>query len=151
MINIYSTDKNGYEELSNILHGPFVGQVRNDFFTWKTVEHYYQWRKAVFAKSPYIADQIFHAKTGWDARRLATTVRFEAGEREKWEDINVKLMRDILFLAFKQNEKQRNLLLSTGTAHLTHKHPYIKLGKWEFEFPRILMKVREFYQNQNAV
>lgn len=150
MINIYSTDKNGYQELSNILHGPFVMENCGENFTWKTVEHYYQWKKACFVKNAEIASKIWYASTGWDARRIATTLRFEAGEREKWEDMNVALMKMILFSAFGQNEKQRELLLSTGDAHLTHKHPYIKLGKWEFEFPRILMEVRTFYQNQNV-
>lgn len=150
-INIYSTDKNGFEELSNILHGPFkilLGD-KKIVYTFPTVEHYYQWTKACYAKRKDVANQIYNAKTGWDARKLGTTLKLQ--EIDGWDNINVEFMKKILISAFKQNEKQRELLLSTENAVLTHKHKYIKLGKWEVEFPKILMEIRDNYVKEKRI
>lgn len=135
-INIYSTDKNGFEKLSNLLNGP----VTVDNLTFQTVEHAYQYAKAMFANDSDTANKILEAKTGWEAQTLGKTV---AGlDSDEWNKSSTQILESIMRQAFEQNEESRNLLLKTGDAILTHKSS-ASLGKWGKVFPELLMKIRE--------
>lgn len=140
-INILSTDKNGYEKLSNLLNGPIVLSG----FRFKTVEHLYQWKKAEFAGDEAAANAIFNAKTGWDAQKLGKTVK--GLDQKAWDEVSSQVLANSMLEAFNQNATARKLLLSTGNATLTHKANF-SLGKWEAEFPRILMEIRSGLQDK---
>lgn len=135
-INIYSTDKNGYENLSNLLNGPVI----YNGFSYKTVEHLYQWRKADFAKDKQAADKIYKAKNGWEAQKLGKTVKNL--DTKEWDKVSFSILKESMRLAFDQNQSAKDLLSSTGDSQLTHKAAF-NLGKWETEFPRILMAIRD--------
>lgn len=139
-INIYSTDKNGFEKLSNILNGPFKAIIHSLAITFSSVEQYYQYQKAIFAGDNETAQKILNAKTGWDAVRLSKEIT--GLDSKKWDAEAERILEHGIRLAIDQNESARNLLLSTGEALLTHTKEGIRLGKWEKAFPEILMRIR---------
>lgn len=140
-INIYSGDKNGYEGLSNLLHGPVkIGET-----TFPTVEHAYQYTKADMLGDTVVAQQILEAKTGFDAQKLGRTARTEAGGLtiEQWDTKSYDILKDIMTKTFVQNKASQELLLKTGNATLVHKSTTgASLGKWEQQFPAILTDIR---------
>lgn len=138
-INIYSTNKNGFQNLSNILNGPVKAIIEGKELNFKTVEHLFQTKKALFAGDKITANKIFYAKTGWDAQKLGRTVK-NLNSKE-WDKVSSQELESAMRLAFQQNKNNRDLLLSTGDATLTHNSNF-NLGKWTTEFPKILMKIR---------
>jgi predicted NAD-dependent protein-ADP-ribosyltransferase YbiA (DUF1768 family) len=144
-INIYSTDKNGFEGLSNLLNGPVKATIDGVERTFKTVEHLYQVKKALFAGDKSAANQIFKSANGWDAQRLGGkkgVIKWTTTTPAQWDEISTQELDSAMRLAFEQNQSARDLLLKTGNAALTHKSK-VNLGKWEKDFPDILMKIRE--------
>jgi ribA/ribD-fused uncharacterized protein len=139
-INIYSTDDNGFKNLSNLLNGPVKATVNGVEKTFKTVEHLYQIKKALFAGDTETANKIFAATTGFDAQKLSKDI--VGLNSEEWDKISSQELESAMRLAFEQNQSAKDLLLSTETATLTHKTKF-NLGKWETVFPEILMKIRE--------
>lgn len=135
-INIYSTDRNGFEKLSNILNGPIDIQG----FIFKTVEHLYQWKKAQFAKDEKSANDIFNSRNGWDAQRAGKSI--QGLDSAEWDKVSSQILEDAMRLAFEQNPQTKALLISTAPNELTHKTNF-NLGKWQTEFPRILTKLRD--------
>lgn len=147
-INIYSGDKNGFEKLSNLLHGPVQYTINGKELSFKTVEHLFQSLKAMFAGDSETANKIFKAASGFEAQKLGKTVKnLNVAE---WDKISSIKLEKAMIAAFKQNEAARNLLLSTTDARLTHKAS-AKLGKWETEFPRILTKIRDSYLRRSKI
>ena len=149
-INIYSTDKNGFEGLSNLLNGPVKATINGVERTFKTVEHLYQVKKALFAGDRNAANQIFKASTGFEAQKLGSSkgpIQWTENSVEQWDTISSKELEDAMRLAFEQNQKAKDLLLKTGDAQLTHKTKF-SLGKWETVFPEILMKIRNELKSQ---
>lgn len=144
-INIYSTDKNGYERLSNILNGTvkeeIVGRKGKVLIEFKTVEHAYQCKKALFYKQYDLAISIANSSNGWQAQKLSKQIKVD----DNWDKISEDELYKSMKLCFEQNPKSLELLLSTKDAELVHKHPYIKLGKWSEVFPKLLMKIRQDY------
>lgn len=137
-INIYSTDKNGFNKLSNLLVGP----VEFNGFKYKTIEHLYQWKKANFAGDQETANKIFYAKTGFEAQKLSKKI--QGLDSAEWNKVSSQELEEAMRLAYEQNPQAKELLLSTGNNILTHKGPF-DMGKWETEFPRILMQIRNEY------
>ena len=153
-INIYSTDKNGFQDLSNFAKRPFVVNG----ITFPTVEHAYQWSKGNYYNTQaidpssnetpqdqeakvrkYMAD-ILAAKTGAEAKaegRKNIDVEFE---KEMWDEKSSDIMKMLIQKSFEQNPEAAAKLLSTGDAELTHTQDNTK---WKTEFPKLLMEVRE--------
>lgn len=140
-INIYSTDKNGYEKLSNLLNGPITTTIAGIEITVPTVEHLYQIKKAYFAKDKDSMNKILAAKTGWDAQKLGRDVK--GLDSKAWDKISSAELESAMRLGFEQNPQNAELLLSIGNAQLTHTKANLNLGKWEQVFPEILMRIRE--------
>lgn len=140
-INIYSGDKNGFEGLSNLLHGPVsIGAT-----TFKTVEHAYQYTKADMLGDSEVAQKILDAPTGFDAQKLGRTARTQGRgiTIAQWDTKSSDMLKDIMTQAFVQNKASQDLLVSTGDAPLIHKSTTgATLGKWETEFPAILTEIR---------
>lgn len=149
-INIYSTDKNGFEKLSNVFNGPIRGPfsdvIGSEKEIFHSVEHLYNYRRALYFKRPTVAEEIRYAKTGWDAIRIANTIVLDKKSDEYlwWDQCNVHILEDYMRMAFEQNPEAAKLLLSTGDNQLTHVSPKgLNLGKWTKVFPEILTRIRE--------
>ena len=124
-INIWSTDRNGYEALSNLARRPFKDKDGRNYIS---VEHAYQsWKSGKFDEATY--------KRPWKngskfVGKLGTKTQ------DNW---NINLMESLMKLSFNQNPKAMELLKKTGNAPLTHTQDR---GIWKNEFPRILMDIR---------
>jgi len=142
-INIYSSEKNGFEGLSNLNNGP----VSTPFGDFQTVEHAYQFAKATFVENAKVANAIKTAKTGLEAQQLGSkrSLPMTAEQSSRWDLVSTDILKEIMGLAFEQNPKQLALLKSTGNATLTHKDPKgkVNLKKWESVFPDILTAIRD--------
>lgn len=150
-INIYSADKNGYESLSNFNNGPVIETINGKEVTFKTVEHAYQSKKALFAGDRAKAIEIYNAKTGYDASRIAQTIKWENASFKDWDKISRDEIKKSMLAAFKQNDATRELLLSTGTRELTHtKADGSAIYKWGKIFPEVLMEIRKELANSQA-
>jgi predicted NAD-dependent protein-ADP-ribosyltransferase YbiA (DUF1768 family) len=157
-INIYSTDKNGFEDLSNFAKRPFVVNG----ITFPSVEHAYQWSKGMYYNTGAIdpssdetpEDQeakvrkhmasILAAKTGADAKALGRKDIDVEFENEMWNTDSSGIMKMLIQKSFEQNPEAAAKLLSTGDAELTHTQDKTK---WATEFPKLLMEVREDLKN----
>jgi predicted NAD-dependent protein-ADP-ribosyltransferase YbiA (DUF1768 family) len=60
---------------------------------------------------------------------------------EAWDKAKDQLMHDIIKASFEQNKEDRELLLSTKDAKLTHNKASIR-DEWRTKFPEILTQVR---------
>ena len=150
-INIYSTVKNGYEKLSNILNGEVRAIISNKPYTFKTVEHTYQCLKALYFNDFVTATKILNSSTGWDAQKLSKTIEIQNDKTLKdWDAISKDVLEKCMRLCFEQNPKALELLLSTGDAKLIHdSDKHINFGKWATIFPNILMKIRDEHRINN--
>ena len=157
-INIYSTDKNGFEDLSNFAERPFVVNG----VTFPTVEHAYQWSKEMYYNTgaidpssdetpkdqeakvkKHMAD-ILAAKTGAEAKALGRKNIDVEFEKEIWDEESSSVMKMLIKKSFEQNPEAADKLLSTGEIELTHTQDKTK---WATEFPKLLMEVREELRN----
>ena len=55
-------NQNGFEKLSNLLTNPVTIEINNKQVTFKTVEHAYQAKKALFAGDNTAVTKIFNAE-----------------------------------------------------------------------------------------
>ena len=137
-INIYSLDKNGYEQLSNLLAGP----VKYKGKTYYTIEQAYQHQKAEFAGDRLVGNRILDARTSLDAKTLGKTIN--GLDVKEWDKISSNILKSIMTNYYESNEAGKNLLLGTVGKTLTHKATNeASLGKWENEFPRLLTEIRD--------
>jgi predicted NAD-dependent protein-ADP-ribosyltransferase YbiA (DUF1768 family) len=149
-INVYSTDENGFKELSNFAHRPFsvnIGSYTKKY-KFNTVEGAFQAAKLGSTNS-YIEtkkltpeqDIIFkklQTATGKEAKAIGRSIKDL--NRETWDARSSFIMKQLLTQSFKENPKALELLLRTGTAKLTHVGG--RADKWTSEFPKLLMEVR---------
>lgn len=144
-INIYSTNKNGFEKLSNLLTDSVIININGKDVEFKTVEHAYQVKKAMFANDLETARLIFKAVTGYEARQLAKQIKNL--DSKKWDSISSNTLEDIMLKYYTNNNIAEKLLLSTKNSTLTHTKTNLYLGKWEQEFPKILSRIRTFLKS----
>lgn len=82
---------------------------------FQTAEHAYHWKK--FAESdPVVACKIRHARSAHDAFKIADANK--ATRRADWDDVKVKIMREILSAKVGQHEYVYRKLLATGDREL---------------------------------
>lgn len=134
IINIWSTEKNGYESLSNLALRPFTGKDNRHYYS---VEHAYQtWKSGTF-------DEDTYNNVNWAKGNVKIS-----GTRKANMKTNIGLMEDLMRESFNQNPKAKELLLSTGLSTLTHTQDK---GVWAKAFPDLLMRLRkEFKDNQTS-
>ncbi len=153
-INIYSTDKNGFQDLSNFAVRPFtfiVQQNNNGDYAgrkeFQSVEQAYQWHKVQYAdpvgmggkSRNAIAKEILSTTNGAKLRELGREF-YLTKFKDRWDRVSSTIMKDLLSDSFKQNPEAAAKLLSTEDAELTHTQDN---SKWKTEFPKLLMEVRE--------
>ena len=115
-------------DLSNLAVRPFT--IKG--VTFNTVEHFFQYTKAKFAKDDDTASKIIQAKTGYDARKLGRQVK--GLDSNAWDAKSSEFMETGIRASFLQNPQALQKLRDTGNARLTHTQD---TGKWGTEFPRI--------------
>ena len=125
-INIYSTEKNGYEKLSNLADRKFKDKNGREYFS---VEHAYQsWKSGSFDEETYKK----YSKGG---------VKIAGNKGTKTvNNWNLNLMKRLIKLSLEQNPDIADLLVGTGTIPLTHTQDRTV---WKTEFPRLLMEIRD--------
>ena len=145
-INVYSTDKNGYEQLSNFEVRPFSvkNNITGETIEFKSVEQAFQFTKALYyAKNQEVAYNILRPTTNsWEIKNLGRTVPMTAEQIEKWNKVSTGLLYRLMKTSFIQNESAKQLLLSTGDAVLTHKN---ERGQEQDggRFSKLLMQIRD--------
>ena len=150
-INIYAgTNEN--VQLSNFAIRPFI--IGGDEF--QSVEQYFQYQKWNYLKdniseedfkySQKIADDIINTSNGAKLKSLGRM--FKGLDSKNWNENASKEMKIALKASFEQNDKAKEILLSTGNSELTHTQDS---GKWKTEFPKLLMEVREELGGQKFI
>lgn len=132
-INIYSNDKNGYEELSNLAVRPFVFKGKQ----FQSVEHAYQ-----SLKSGTGLEEKVYSKD-WSKGGLVQ--RGTKGTKTEGNWNTDTLMPMLMKASFEQNPDAAELLVSTGDSKLTHN---VKDAVWKNKFPEILERLRHEYKNK---
>ncbi|WP_221934358.1 NADAR family protein [Aliiglaciecola sp. M165] len=116
---------------------------------WKTSEHYFQANKFT---DPTLFQSVMDAKTPHEAASIGRSPNNKL--RDDWESIKIDIMREAVTAKFSQNEKLRNLLLSTQSEKIIEASPadYFwgegKDGSGRNELGKILMEVRSSLATQ---
>lgn len=154
-INIYAgTGENA--DLSNFAIRPFTisGDKPESSIriggNFQTVEGAFQAQKLVFSsmsddEKEAVKKQLETA-SGSQAKSIGRKIKDL--NTVSWDKASSDIMRDLLLESFSQNPEALNRLLSTGDATLTHTQDK---GKWDTEFPKILMEVRELLRNKSNI
>jgi predicted NAD-dependent protein-ADP-ribosyltransferase YbiA (DUF1768 family) len=161
-INVYSSDKNGFQDLSNFELRPFKINIKRQSIgemSFQSVEQAYQWMKGLYtnnyeidpsvanaeeiiaaanAKDKEIRDKILATTDGAALRRLGKS--FKNFDSSDWDVASSAIMKSLLRESFKANPEALAKLLSTGEATLTHTQDK---SNWKTEFPRLLMQIRK--------
>ena len=141
-INILSTEKNGFQTLSNLLTPSFTYTISQIPRIFQTVEHCYQCYKAVSVGNNKLALEIYKSFNGHAAKLLGKLVT----PNSEWDLEKFGIIEKMMDACFEQNPSHKQLLLDTGEARLTHFSPIANLREWSFKFPEILMKLRTKYK-----
>lgn len=144
-------------ELSNFYYRPFIISDDNSEVPVKgsfaNVEAAFQAQKLHYSTMPQEEKdkllQEFQDKdiTGGAARSKRKNIKDL--DTTTWDNNSSRIMGELLYQSFLQNENARKKLLSTGNAQLTHNSSY-PADKWTKEFPRLLMEVRDKLSVQNT-
>lgn len=131
-VNVWAgSDENA--ALSNMAERPFsVGAHR-----FVSVEQYYQWQKAVFARDGDAAAAILSATSGPEMKRIGRSVL--GLDPAAWDAVSRDVMKHGMLLSFLSNPDAAYALLETGSAPITHTQEH---GRWKDDFPMTLMEVR---------
>ncbi len=111
-----------YGFLTNFYKKQFIA----DDIKWRTSEHYYQYKKLVFLKSvgepvtDAMLQSVVDAKT---AKECKTIGHRRLNNIDKWDDVKVEAMMDVLRAKFTYDRFER-LLLATGDAILVESSYY---------------------------
>lgn len=150
VIYFYSALEEPYGCFSNFSPHGFV--LNGDW--WPTSEHYFQAQK--FAGTPY-ADKIRETKSPMIAARMGRSRKYPL--RADWNEVKDAIMREAVMQKFTSNRGIREILLSTGDAHLVENAPSDYYwgcgadGSGKNMLGQILVQVREtleFLSNPNS-
>lgn len=149
-INVYSTDTNGFQNLSNFALRPFTTTIETPsgerVYRFKSVEQAFQFHKAILVNRPDIGAKILSTDNGGILKRIGRRdINMTKEELQEWDKTSKSIMLNMMYESFLQNPKARQLLLSTGKAKLTHK----VYGKEQDNgrFSEVLTTVREMFQD----
>lgn len=132
-----------FRSLSNFAPTPIVVGDKS----YPTVEHFYQASKAMTEAEH---EMIRAAETPHQAAKLG---RGLANIRPDWEEVKVDIMREGLLAKYRQNEKMRKLLLSTGDRPIHEYTPHDKIWGWwdgsgQDLLGKLLIEVREILKRE---
>ena len=148
-LNIYSTDKNGFNALSNMAKRPFKMNIFGNNIEFNSVEQYYQYSKWDFVEDELghnekVTEDILESDNVYDIKKYGRL--YKGFKSKEWNQESSRIMKEGIIESFKQNPEALELLLSTGDTNLTH-NGQVKPDKWTKEFPKILMEVRDIFKN----
>ena len=137
--------KDEFAFLSNFYESPMV--IDRTFY--KTVEHYFQSKKALKAKERI---EIASARTPGEAKRLGKKCLM----RSDWIEVKDDVMKKGLREKFDQNLKLLKMLIGTGEAVLEEGNSWgdkywgkdIFTGEGKNMLGKLLMEVREEYSSK---
>lgn len=141
-INVYSSDNNGYQSLSNFSIRPFTLKQKNGTtVSFQSVEQAFQFSKAMyFANNPSVATKIMFSTNSAEIKQLGTTVPMTAEQIQKWNQFSTGLMHRLMLQSFMQNESAKQSLLSTGDVKITHQRNGVEQDNGRFS--KLLEQVR---------
>ncbi|XP_008775896.2 riboflavin biosynthesis protein PYRR, chloroplastic [Phoenix dactylifera] len=119
-----------YGALSNFSpHPVWMPDEDGTYYTWSSVEHYYQAHKFVGVDSPQAKDfieQIKLAKSPEEAARLGRKLQREHPElvRPDWESVKIEVMYRALKCKFSMHPHLKSMLRSTAGSVLVEASPH---------------------------
>ena len=99
---------------------PFSGGPCSNFYrctvdidemSFASSEHAYQWYACTELVQPDLAEKVFHAKTPFEAKKLAAPLK---NGNPKWENVKYDVMKKVLMAKAESNGVFRNELLNSG-------------------------------------
>jgi ribA/ribD-fused uncharacterized protein len=103
------------DPLSNFFLCRFIFRMRN----FRSLEHAYQWEKALFFGYEGVARRIDACGTAAQAKQLAK----EIPHSENWDRVRISFMRELLRLKWEQVPIFRSELLASSGKSLEHSVP----------------------------
>ena len=103
-----------YEQDFYVLSNFSAFEVEWSGFTFKTSEHLYHWLRFTLSDVPgaqLIARDVKNARSAHDAFKIAQANK--RYQNERWDEMKVRLMRDVLRQKAEQHEYVRRKLLAT--------------------------------------
>jgi predicted NAD-dependent protein-ADP-ribosyltransferase YbiA (DUF1768 family) len=143
-VNVWSSDKNGFEKLSNFYDAPFYGELGKKTYSFRSPEHYYQAAKALFHGREDLFKEIMETSYGVNAKKIGSEVKAS----KEWKKVSEGYLEYAMRMSIENNPAKKKLLLSTGEAQITHFNPKGDFAKdyWTTGFPRLLMRIRNSMQ-----
>lgn len=114
---------------------------------YRSVEHAYQ--AAKFEGNPEIQEEIRNTEMPGKAKRLAK--KYKHLVRPDWEQVNLKIMEDLVRQKFTKFPALKKMLLETGVEHIQEGNKWhdtfygvdLDTGCGENHLGKIIMKIRE--------
>lgn len=135
-----------YRFLSNF----WLSRFEYEGITWMSVETAYQAMKADDQKEWGIIKNL----TASDAKRYGRKIRI----RRDWEDVKIRIMTDIVFCKFSQNDYLKTMLLDTDNRLIVEGNNWgdqfwgvTPDGVGRNELGRILMYVRDILRHKKTL
>jgi predicted NAD-dependent protein-ADP-ribosyltransferase YbiA (DUF1768 family) len=143
-VNVWSSDKNGFEKLSNFYDASFYGELGKKTYSFRSPEHYYQAAKALFHGREDLFKEIMETSYGVNAKKIGSEVKAS----KEWKKVSEGYLEYAMRMSIENNPAKKKLLLSTGEAQITHFNPKGDFAKdyWTTGFPRLLMRIRNSMQ-----
>lgn len=129
-------------EMSNF----YPCRIKESDELFKSAEHLYQYKKAIFHNYSSLADYIKKANSAKEAKGLSKCIK-KSELSSTWEKQKSEIMFNILCLKFEQVREFRIALLNTRKAKLVHNvvHDFWGtgyMGRGKNHFGELLMRLR---------
>ncbi|KAJ6238755.1 hypothetical protein M0813_25981 [Anaeramoeba flamelloides] len=111
-INFYNENENPYGCFSNYYFSPFYLEGKY----WITSEHYFQAQK--FIRYPEILEKVRRFLTPSKVKKFTNSQQMIHKHRNDWPRVKEEVMKRVLEAKFLQNERIKQILLSTGEKEL---------------------------------
>ena len=134
-----------YSFLSNF----WMAQFEYEGITWASAEAAYQAMKSDSIQVWFYMSGM----SGRDAKRYGRTIKL----RDGWDDMKIRIMTDIVFCKFTQNNYLKILLLETGHREIIEGNNWgdtfwgVCNGKGRNELGRILMYIRDIIRHKQSI
>lgn len=133
----------GHRWLSNF----WLCSIEYEGKIYYSVEHAYQ--AAKFSGLPVIQEEIRNSETPGEAKRLGK--KYKNLQRTDWEQVNLRVMEDLVRQKFTKFPVLKKILLETGSEHIQEGNWWnddffgvnLRTGKGLNHLGKIIMKVRD--------
>ena len=133
-----STNEN--VSLSSLALRPFViSEYKGIVF--KSIEHYYYYRKALVVGDNISQQNILDSETGAEARVYSQNIKSSSA----WNKIKDSVMIQAIKESFLQNPNDLALLINTNSLKLINNE---EIGEWRLKYPKFLEEIRNEFANK---